>query len=77
MRIFTPEDLIAYYYGEFPATKSKAIALSILQHWPTREKFSVVQKAAAQLDQALVAPRPSAVDRILQYSVSPIDHPSC
>ena len=70
MYLFTPEDLLEYYYQETSPEKSQAIALELAGNWALQQKFDVIFQAAERLDKSVRSPRPCSVESVLRYATS-------
>jgi hypothetical protein len=68
MNLFTPEDLLEYYYQETSPERSNAIASALQSSWALRQKYEVICEAAAQLDTSVLAPLPKTVQAIIDYA---------
>lgn len=68
MTIFTPEDLLEYYYRETSSEKTIAIANALESNWVLQQKYNVICEATDRLDKSFVAPRKKAVQSILEYA---------
>ncbi len=68
MYLFTPEDLLEYYYQETSPEKSNAIALALDNDWALQQKFDVICQAAERLDKSVRSPRQSSVQSVLGYA---------
>lgn len=68
MNLFTPEDLLEYYYQETTSEKSVAIADALQNNWALYQKYEVICQAAARLNKSIVSPRNEAVQNILAYA---------
>ncbi len=68
MPIFTPEELLQYFYNETEPDKTMAINYALQNDWALREKYLVITKAANKLDKSFQSPRKEAVDAILSYA---------
>lgn len=68
MSLFTPEDLLEYYYQETSSEKSVAIADALQNNWALHQKYEVICQAADRLDKSIVSPRDEAVQNILDYA---------
>ena len=68
MSVFTPEDLLEYYYQETSPEQSSAIADALQTNWALHQKYEVICQAAARLDKSMVSPRVEAVQAILNYA---------
>lgn len=68
MNLFTPEDLLEYYYQETPSEKSVDIANALQTDWTLYQKYEIICQAAAWLDKSAVSPRNEAVQNILDYA---------
>ena len=70
MYLFTPEDLLEYYYQETSTEKSNAIATAIEENWALQQKFDVICKAANRLDKSVRSPRINSLQHIIDYAIS-------
>ncbi|MES2777091.1 MAG: hypothetical protein V4722_23140 [Bacteroidota bacterium] len=70
MYLFTPEDLLEYYYQETSPEKSQAIALELENNWALQQKFDVICQAAERLDKTLRSPRPASVQSVMDYATA-------
>jgi hypothetical protein len=68
MYLFTPEDLLEYYYQETSPEKSNAIALALDNDWALQQKFDVICQASERLDKSVRSPRQSSVQSVLDYA---------
>ena len=68
MTLFTPEDLLEYFYQETSPEKTIAIAAALEANWALRQKYEVICEATDRLDKSFVAPRNKAVQSILDYA---------
>ena len=68
MNIFTPEDLLEYFYRETSAEKTIAIANALESNWALQQKYNVICEATEKLDRSFVSPRKKAVQSILDYA---------
>jgi hypothetical protein len=68
MNLFTPEDLLEYYYQETSPERSLLIAEALQNNWALRQKYEVICQAATWLDKSVVSPRAEAVQAILDYA---------
>lgn len=68
MSIFTPEDLLLYFYKETSAEQNAAIEAALKQDWSLREKFATLLESITQLEQPLEAPRTEVVLNVLAYA---------
>lgn len=70
MYLFTPEDLLEYYYQETSPEKTQAIALAFETNWALLQKFDVICQAAERLDKTIRSPRPASVQAIMDYATA-------
>lgn len=70
MYLFTPEDLLEFYYQETSPEKSNAIALALENNWALQQKFDVICQAAEKLDKSVRSPRNASVQSVLNYATS-------
>jgi hypothetical protein len=68
MNLFTPEDLLEYYYQETSPEKTDSIALALENSWALRQKYEVICEAAIRLDKSIISPRPESVQFIMDYA---------
>lgn len=68
MNIFTPEDLLEYYYQETTPDKAACIAEALQSSWTLQQKYEVLCEAATRLDKSILSPRPEAVNFIMNYA---------
>ncbi|MBX9785133.1 MAG: hypothetical protein K2X48_17740 [Chitinophagaceae bacterium] len=69
-QIFTPEDLVQYLYKETSPEQNAAIEQAMEQDWTLREKFEVIKKAHARLEQFKISPRIETILSVLKYGNS-------
>jgi len=70
MYLFTPEDLLEYYYQETSPEKCNAIALELDCNWALQQKFAVICQAAERLDKTLRSPREASLRSVMDYATS-------
>lgn len=70
MYLFTPEDLLEYYYQETSPEKSNAIALALESNWALQQKFDVICQAAERLDKTIRSPRAASVQAVMEYATA-------
>jgi hypothetical protein len=70
MCLFTPEDLLEYYYHETSPEKTNAIQLALETNWALQQKYKVLCDATTRLDKAIQSPRTKAVNAILDYATA-------
>lgn len=68
MYLFTPEDLLEFYYQETSPEKSNAIALALENDWALQQKFDVICRAAERLEKSVRSPRQASVRSVLDYA---------
>ncbi len=68
MYLFTPEDLLEFYYQETSPEKSQAISLALDNDWALQQKFDVICQAAERLEKSVRSPRQSSVQSVLDYA---------
>lgn len=68
MYLFTPEDLLEYYYQETSPEKSHSIVLALENDWALQQKFDVICQAAERLGKSVRSPRQSSVQSVLDYA---------
>ncbi len=68
MYLFTPEDLLEYYYQETSPEKSQSIALALETDWTLQQKFDVIRQAAERLEKSVRSPRQSSIQSVLDYA---------
>ncbi|MGN6436379.1 MAG: hypothetical protein ACTHMM_07580 [Agriterribacter sp.] len=68
MDIYTPENMIRFLYKETTAEETAAMQLALDTDWSLREKFEVLKNAIEGLNTIKLAPRPSAIQSILNYA---------
>ena len=65
---FTPEDLVQYLYKETSPQETAAIEQALATDWTLREKFEVIRKAHARLNEIRLTPRTETILKILKYA---------
>ena len=68
MTIFTPEELLEYFYKETTPNKTEAIQNALYNVWPLQQKYNVITQAAEKLDKSLISPRKQSVNAILEHA---------
>ncbi len=68
MSIFTPEDLLLYYYKETSPEQNLAIEAALKQDWSLREKYATLLESLKALDKPLEAPRTELILNVLNYA---------
>ncbi len=68
MYLFTPEDLLEFYYQETSPEKSHSIALALESDWALQQKFDVICQAAERLDKSVRSPRQASVQAVINYA---------
>jgi hypothetical protein len=68
MSIFTPEDLLLYFYKETSPEQNAAIEAALKQDWALREKYATLKESINELEQPLESPRTEVVLNVLNYA---------
>lgn len=68
MSLFTPEDLIEYFYNESSPEKAASIKEMLEKDWTLREKFEVIKTTASRLDSIIESPRAEVLFKIINYA---------
>jgi hypothetical protein len=68
MPLFTPEDLLLYLYKESSPDLTAAIESALKEDWMLREKLTVLQSSADELNKVTVAPRMEVILRVMNYA---------
>ena len=68
MPLFTPEDLLLYLYKESSPDLTAAIETALKEDWMLREKLTVLQSSADELNKVTVAPRMEVILRVMNYA---------
>jgi hypothetical protein len=68
MLLFTPEDLLLYLYKESSPDLTAAIESALKEDWMLREKLTVLQSSADELNKVTVAPRMEVILRVMNYA---------
>lgn len=76
MNLFTPEDMLRYLYNEMSSEERAAFVQAMENDWTLREEMERFQQALSSLDTLHYAPRPQAIQSILQYAEAtrPVEH---
>ena len=64
---FTPEELVQYLYKETTPEENAAIEAALAADWTLKEKFEVIKKGYARLEQIRFSPRTETVLNVLKY----------
>jgi hypothetical protein len=64
----TTEELVRYLYNETSVEKTAAIKAALQNDWNLRETFEKLLNAHTNLNDIKLAPRPQAVNKILEYA---------
>lgn len=68
MSIFTPEDLLLYFYNETSPEQNAAIEAALKQDWALKEEYANLQESIKELAQPLESPRTEVVLNALNYA---------
>lgn len=68
MHNFTPEDLIAFFYGEMNQQQTALLEKELAQNWVLQKKISVIEEAADRLDRSIESPSERCIAAIMSYA---------
>lgn len=74
MSNFTPEELIAFHYGETSPIKSAEIAKALDENWALQEKYRVIKEASSLLDKGLKSPGWRSLRSVLDHAEPTVRH---
>ena len=70
IKIFTPNDVIRYFYNETSEEENKGIAQALIINTDLLETYMHLKQSAEKLDKLQKNPSDHVIDNILNYSKS-------
>lgn len=70
MPLFTPEDLLEYYYGETLPENFHSIDIFLENDIVLQREFSTICQLAERLDKSVYSPRLQSVQAVLDHAAS-------